>query len=171
VVRVSRIAGGAPRQPFGLALVGDACPDELVLARLGRFQRVPFALFADHVYSWMFPCRAHLVNHPKCLLHYRRVSRPGGTLFYRRILAQACVKVWKILRRVSRPEGQGQGTGSEGPGGERRHCHGRAAGGRQQRRGLPAAGGRGPPFSRCRKMLFTLQLPRCLVFVHHVVHL
>src|SRR5262249_42884158 len=108
VGRVSRISGVAPRQPFGLALVGDAFSDELVLARLGRFQGIPFALFADHVYSLIFPSRRHLVDHPKCLLHCPRISRPrGATMLYRRILTQGCVNVWKILRCVSKPEATG----------------------------------------------------------------
>jgi hypothetical protein len=36
--RIWELTGGAPRQPFGLALASDACPDKLVLPRLGQFQ-------------------------------------------------------------------------------------------------------------------------------------
>src|SRR5207253_9236424 len=40
------VAGRAPGQPLGLALVGDARADERVAAGLGQFQGLPLVLLA-----------------------------------------------------------------------------------------------------------------------------
>src|SRR5437870_829241 len=71
-----------PRQSFGFGFVGNARLNECMMARLGKFHRIPLALLADGIHRAHFSVDRHSIDHPqqRFLLSHLAPSPPQKTV-------------------------------------------------------------------------------------------